>query len=155
MAYASSFVWPLVSASSWISVKSVTTRAAVRNDIITLDIAENKEASARTATIELLYDDTTVGSIEIYQQSQIIANNEIAYTTTDNKVANPTLLDALGSKIVSNTYNNGRGLIVCESDITTIGTAFRGCSKLQTRSSYVQLDAPIRTLRSRGRVPRN
>ena len=121
------------SASSWISVKSVTTRAAVRNDVITLAIAENTEASARTATIELLYDDTTVGSIEIYQQSQIIAYNEIAYTTTDGKVANLTVADALGSNIISNSYNNGRGLIVCENEISTIGaSAFNSCSNLQT-----------------------
>ena len=121
------------SASSWISVKSVTSRATVRNDVITLAIAENNEASARTATIGLLYDGTTVGSIEIYQQSQIIANNEIAYTTTDNKVLTLSSVIAFGSKIVSHTYNNGRGLIVCESDITTIGArVFDGCSNLQT-----------------------
>ena len=121
------------SASSWISVKSVTTRATVRNDVITLAIAENNEASARTATIELLYDGTTVGNIKVYQQSQTIAKNEIAYTTTDNSVLTLSSVIAFGSKIVSNTYNNGRGLIVCESDITTIGdSAFNGCSNLQT-----------------------
>jgi len=121
------------SASSWISVKSVTTRAVVRNDVITLAIAENTDASARTATIELLYDGTTVGNIKVYQQSQTIAKNEIAYTTTDNSVLTLSSVIAFGSKIVSNTYNNGRGLIVCESDITTIGKeAFKQCSKLQT-----------------------
>ena len=121
------------SASSWISVKSVTSRAVVRNDVITLDIAENNDASARTATIGLLYDGTTVGSIEIYQQSQIIANNEIAYTTTDNSVLTLSSVIAFGSKIVSHTYNNGRGLIVCKSDITTIGDeVFQYCSNLQT-----------------------
>ena len=119
-------------ASSWISVKSVTSRAVVRNDVITLDIAENTDASGRTATIELLYDGTTVGSIEVYQQSQIIANNEIAYTTTDNKVLTLSSVIAFGSRIVSNTYNNGRGLIVCESDVTTIGDAFSSCPSLQT-----------------------
>ena len=121
------------SASSWISVKSVTTRATVRNDVITLTVAENTDASARTATIGLLYDGITVGNIKVYQQSQIIANNEIAYTTTDNSVLTLSSVIAFGSKIVSNTYNNGRGLIVCESDITTIGaSAFNGCSNLQT-----------------------
>ncbi|MBE6211861.1 MAG: hypothetical protein E7129_01815 [Rikenellaceae bacterium] len=121
------------SASSWISVKSVTTRATVRNDVITLTVAENTDASARTATIGLLYDGTTVGNIKVYQQSQIIANNEIAYTTTDNSVLTLSSVIAFGSKIVSHTYNNGRGLIVCESDITTIGaSAFNGCSNLQT-----------------------
>ena len=120
------------SASSWISVKSVTTRATVRNDVITLTIAENTDASARTATIGLFYDGTTVGNIKVYQQSQIIANNEIAYTTTDNSVLTLSSVIAFGSKIVSHTYNNGRGLIVCESDITTINGAFENCSNLKT-----------------------
>ena len=61
------------SASSWISVKSVSTRATVRNDVISLAISENKEASARTATIGLLYDGATIGNIKVYQQSQTIA----------------------------------------------------------------------------------
>ena len=121
------------SASSWISVKSITSRAVVRNDVITLAIAENNEASARTATIGLLYDGTTIGNIKVYQQSQTISKNEIAYTTTDNSVLTLSSVIAFGSKIVSNTYNNGRGLIVCESDITTIGDdAFNYCSNLKT-----------------------
>ena len=121
------------SASSWISVKSVTSRATMRNDVITLAIAENNEASARTATIGLLYDGTTIGNIKVYQQSQTISKNEIAYTTTDNSVLTSSSVIAFGSKIVSHTYSNGRGLIVCESDITTIGDkAFGGCSNLQT-----------------------
>ena len=121
------------SASSWISVKSVTTRATVRNDVITLTVAENNEASVRTATIGLLYDGTTVGSVNICQHSQTSVNNAIAYTTTDSKVVNLKVADALGSNVISNSYNNGRGLIVCESDITTIGdSAFKNCSNLQT-----------------------
>ena len=121
------------SASSWISVKSITTRAAVRNDVITLNIAENINVSARTATIALLYDGTTIGNINIYQQGQTIANNEIVYTTTDGKVANLTVADALGSNVISNSYDNGRGLIACENEISTIGaSAFNSCSNLQT-----------------------
>ena len=121
------------SASSWISVKSVTTRATVRNDVITLDIAENTETSVRVTTIGLLYDGTTVGSVNICQHSQTSVNNAIAYTTTDSKVVNLKVADALGSNVISNSYNNGRGLIVCESDITTIGdSAFKDCSNLQT-----------------------
>ena len=121
------------SASSWISVKSVTTRATVRNDVITLDIAENTETSVRVTTIGLLYDGTTVGSVNICQHSQTSVNNAIAYTTTDSKVVNLKVADALGSNVISNSYNNGRGLIVCESDITTIGAnAFKYCSNLQT-----------------------
>ena len=55
-------------ANSWITLEGVTTRAVVRNDIITLNIAENSEITARSATLQLIFNGETVGTIEVYQQ---------------------------------------------------------------------------------------
>ena len=55
-------------ASSWITLEGVTTRAVVRNDIITLNIAENSEITARSATLQLIFNGESVGTIEVYQQ---------------------------------------------------------------------------------------
>ncbi|MBP3318072.1 MAG: leucine-rich repeat protein [Alistipes sp.] len=55
-------------ASSWITLEGVTTRAVVRNDIITLNIAENSEIKARSATLQLIFNGESVGTIEVYQQ---------------------------------------------------------------------------------------
>lgn len=55
-------------ASNWISLEGVTTRAVVRNDIITLNIAENSEITARSATLQLIFNGESVGTIEVYQQ---------------------------------------------------------------------------------------
>ena len=55
-------------ANSWITLEGVTTRAVVRNDIITLNIAENSEITARSATLQLIFNGESVGTIEVYQQ---------------------------------------------------------------------------------------
>lgn len=55
-------------ANSWITLEGVTTRTVVRNDIITLNIAENSEITARSATLQLIFNGESVGTIEVYQQ---------------------------------------------------------------------------------------
>ena len=48
-------------------------------------------------------------------------DNEIWYTTNDGNVVNPTHPDAFGVNIVSNTYENGKGVITFDGTITTLG----------------------------------
>ena len=60
-------------------------------------------------------------------------NNEIWYTSSDGNVVKPYKQekDIFGAEIVSNTYENGKGIIKFDGDVTTIGdTAFAGCSSL-------------------------
>ena len=118
-------------ANSWISLKDITTRATMRNDVIKLDVEENASKTSRSATLQLVCNDTEVGTISIYQQGVEIANNELIYTSSDGKIV--TLYQTMGfsANIISNTYSNGRGLIVFDKDITSIGEyAFYKCSKL-------------------------
>lgn len=62
-----------------------------------------------------------------------LLNNEILYTTTDGEIAKLYKQDAFDVEVVSNTYENGVGKIVCNADITEIiYYAFRGCENLQT-----------------------
>ena len=59
------------------------------------------------------------------------ADNEIWYTTSDGNVVNPTETSAFGANIVSNTYENGKGIITFDGDVTSIGGyAFRYRSNL-------------------------
>ena len=115
------------SASSWISVKSIKSRAVVRNDVITLDIAENKETDARTETIGLLYDGRIVGSFCVAQTALHI----LYYTSSDGAIVTPYNVSAFGANIVSNIYENGKGVIEFDAPVTSIGSgAFRDCRSL-------------------------
>ena len=59
------------------------------------------------------------------------ANNEIWYTSRDGNVVNPRETGVFGTNIVSNTYENGKGIITFDGDVTSIGDmAFGFCSSL-------------------------
>lgn len=61
-----------------------------------------------------------------------IPNNTINYTSKDGKVVQPYSSYSFGgATIVSNTYNDGHGIIKFDKDVTSIGSnAFEGCSSL-------------------------
>ena len=64
-----------------------------------------------------------------------IPNNEIWYTSTDGSVVEPYATNVFGANILSNTYENGKGVIVFDGPVTKVGkSAFYGydtdCKKL-------------------------
>ena len=72
-----------------------------------------------------------------------IPNNEIWYTTEDNNIVELsrymrkggdyqvlTDIELFGANIVSHTYENGKGIIKCDGDITIITEAFCECTTL-------------------------
>ena len=119
------------SASSWISLENITTRAAVRNDVINLNIKENTATSSRKATLQLVCNNVEVGTISIYQQGIEVANNELVYTSSDGNIIEPYQTMGFNANIISNTYSNGRGVIVFDKAITAISEyAFYDCSTL-------------------------
>ena len=59
------------------------------------------------------------------------ANNEIWYTSSDGSIITPNKSDAFGANIVSNTYENGQGVITFDAPVTSIGgSAFYDCTSL-------------------------
>ena len=57
--------------------------------------------------------------------------NMIWYTSTDGNVVTPNATAAFGANIVSNTYENGKGVITFDGDVTEIGeNAFYLCENL-------------------------
>lgn len=62
-----------------------------------------------------------------------VPNNQIWYTSTDGNILEPNNPDAFGATIVSNTYENGKGVITFDGNVTEIGyNAFYNCFNLQT-----------------------
>ena len=58
-------------------------------------------------------------------------NNEIWYTSTDGNIVTPNKETGFGANIVSNTYENDRGVIEFDGDVTSIGNeAFKLCKTL-------------------------
>lgn len=61
----------------------------------------------------------------------VVPSNKILYTSSDGNIVTPYKTNAFGANIVSNTYNNGRGIMVFDDKVTTIGYfAFSSCSTL-------------------------
>ena len=74
--------------------------------------------------------DGTVITISKYP-SNIISNREIFYTSSDGQIITPYAADVFGANIISNTYNNGKGRILFDNDVSMIGEkAFYKCDRL-------------------------
>ena len=74
-------------------------------------------------------------ALEVEVEDEISPNQIIYYTSTDGSVVVPYKTDVFGANIISNTYENGRGVITFDGDVTSIGTyAFMGRSKLASIS---------------------
>lgn len=123
-------------AQSWLSVAD--TRAELRMEKLTFTVAENKTNDERSSVVTLYDKDGNIlQKINIIQsaKSNTIANNEIWYTTTNGEKLFPYTTEAsvFGAIIVSNTYEDGKGVLVFDGDVTSIGLrAFINCTNLAT-----------------------
>lgn len=66
-------------------------------------------------------------------EDNVIANNEIWYTTTDNLRLFPSSTEAnvFGAYFISNTFSDGKGVITFDGDVTKIGdNVFQNCTTL-------------------------
>ena len=121
-------------AQSWLSVAD--TRAETRMEKLKFIVAPNSGTEERSAMVELVDNDyNTLETISITQtvKTQASANKEILYTTTDGNTLLPYDSDAsvFGAILVSNTYSNGRGVLVFDDEVTSIGDyAFTNCRTL-------------------------
>lgn len=62
------------------------------------------------------------------------ANNEIWYTTTDGSALTPYSTTGFGANIISNTYEDGKGIITFDGTVTEIDGAFKNCATLASIS---------------------
>lgn len=77
------------------------------------------------------------------EEPNSIFDNVIYYTTTDGEVIEPQNTRSFGADLVSNTYENGRGVMVFDGPVTIIPYgAFERCSTL----SSIRLPATVRTI---------
>ena len=90
-------------------------------------VAKNNTTSEREGVITVFCDNYNLSAtLTVSQEAgentgDTIPNNEIWYTSTDGAVVEPRNREAFGANIVSNTYENGKGIIKFDGDVTSIG----------------------------------
>jgi len=110
-------------AQQWIELRDIDTRAIMRTDVITLAVTLNATSQSRSAVITLVdTQDKELSSFTIFQRADVQGANEIWYTSTDGNIVEPSNPRGFGGvNIVSNTYVKGKGVIVFDGELTTIG----------------------------------
>ena len=118
-------------AQEWISV--VETKA-LRNETITLSIAENNTTTERSAEVIIATaEGDALQAITVSQKGiEINPNRTIFYKSTDGKIITARGTDPFGADLISNTYEDGQGMMIFDADVKTIGEgAFRMCTTLK------------------------
>ena len=68
---------------------------------------------------------------ELLYTANISPSNQIWYTSSNGNIVNPYDTDVFAANIISNTYNNGKGVIKFDGPLTKIGKfAFYSCGSL-------------------------
>ena len=112
---------------SWVT--QIESRA-VETTTLHFAVAKNTTEERRTATITISGENITE-VITVSQDRLSPQNNELYYTSSDGKIIEPYQTMGFSANIVSNTYSNGRGVIVFDKAITAISEyAFYECSRL-------------------------
>ena len=114
--------------SFYIALPPQTFENGFKVEIVCADDTKMVKSSSSTLTIERNHIQPMA---EFSYTANISPSNQIWYTTSDGNVVEPYNTDVFGTNIISNTYNNGMGVITFDGVVTTIGEcAFADCASL-------------------------
>ena len=142
--------WSAEVSADWVEVDPTSGPAG--DNKIKIKVDKNKSDEKRTGYVDITLSNEKSYRIELEQlasgenlddvtPSTSIPNNEIWYTSTDGEVVEPYSdedgiqdnFTTFGANIISNTYENGQGIITFDGDVTTIGeSAFYMCENLSS-----------------------
>lgn len=89
-----------------------------------LDATLTNKGYATTANVN--------NALSTKQDKTVPPNNEVWYTTTDGNITTPRYTN-MGANLVSNTYENGKGVMVFDGDVTKAkSSSFQGDATLKT-----------------------
>ena len=114
-------------AQDWITI--VPTTRGLEDYSTTLNIAENNTGEQRQTIVKVV----SVDNSELFAKYTITQDKRhyIIYTSTDGHIVEPYNPSVFDASILSNTYENGVGIIEFSSPMTTIrAKAFYDCSSL-------------------------
>ena len=105
--------------------------------VIVTDI--NEREFTQTTSNEIAVERNAIKPMSAIQTECTIPCNQLWYTSTDGNVITPIDGTVFGANIVSNSYENGKGVIVFDGNISQIGSlttsssqAFFDCSTLNS-----------------------
>ena len=110
----------------WISQNQTR---ALETTKLTFVVAENTTDETREGSITFTSKDGTISQKISVKQG--ISIYEITYTSNNGKIVEPHSTNAFGASVISNVYENGKGVITFDGRITKIGYgAFEYCSNM-------------------------
>ena len=133
--------WIAVSMNDWIEVE--TTTGIVGTELLSFKVDYNTDFETRKGTIVVKNSDyNLVAELYVIQEALDLETSRFAvmYTSSDGQIVTPysgennnnaTAIETFGANIVLNSYEDGKGIIVFDAPVTSIGeNAFYYCSSL-------------------------
>lgn len=123
---AANFDYTYTANADWVSLKKVS-------DGISVTASGNASIESRKAEITISNEKYRLSKKINISQSGVSkdATNIIIYTSSNGKVVTPYKSSAFGATILSNTCEDGQGVILFKDPVTSIGeSAFYNCSNL-------------------------
>lgn len=119
----------------WIVVPPITFDDGFKVTITDINgVAFTKSTSNIIVVERNIIKPMTAFEVEIEETEsgeETIPNNQIWYTSSDGNIIAPKKTSDFGANIISNVYENGKGIITFDGDITVIGvSAFTSCAGL-------------------------
>ena len=126
----SPYSWEAISKNDWIVVD--TEDGIAGTETLKFSVLRNEELKARAGTIVIINSDyNLVAELYVIQKGVSVESNQILYSSSNNKIVTPYKSNVFGANIVSNTYEDGQGIIIFDAPVTSIGEdAFYDCTSL-------------------------
>lgn len=116
----------------WLVVPPTTFESGFTVNITDINGNSFTKSTSNTIVIERnVIQPMAAFNVAVNSSSTTIPENQIWYTSQNNSIVTPHAPYAFGANIISNVYENGKGIITFDSNITSIGRqAFHNCTSL-------------------------
>lgn len=113
----------------WVVIPEITFEGG-----ITIEVTDiNNQTFEKNTTNAVPIENNLIQPMALLavEYEETIPNNEIWYTSSDGNIITPNATDVFGANIISNTIEDGRGVILFDADVTSLGDfAFSSCHNL-------------------------
>ena len=113
----------------WVVIPEITFEGGITIEVT--DINDQTFSKQTTNAVPIENNFIQPMALLAVEYEETIPNNEIWYTSSDGNIITPNATDVFGANIISNTIEDGRGVILFDADVTSLGDfAFSSCHNL-------------------------